>query len=194
VVYDPMIEGRRYQFFVSGLLYKRNVLFYDRQTDSLWSQLLSQAVTGPMTGARLAALPAEDTSWEAWKAQHPETRVLSLVTGYDLDYGHDPYAAYPLDRSPALLVAGGGAIHIYPFLELRKASSPLTEEVGGERVTIVFDREADTARVEGYRAAAVTWFVGFLDTLKDFYPEAQVYRAKRRHGERPTPVGGRHGA
>jgi hypothetical protein len=194
VVYDPMIEGRRYQFFVSGLLYKRNLLFYDRQTDSLWSQLLSQAVTGPMIGARLAMLPAEDTTWQAWKAQHPEARVLSLVTGYDLDYGHDPYAAYPLDRSPALLVAHGGAIHIYPFSELRKASSPLTEEVGGECVTIVFDRETETARVEGNRAAAVTWFVGFLLNLKDFYPEAQVYRAKRRHGERPAPAGGRHGA
>jgi hypothetical protein len=194
VVYDPVIEGRRYQFFVSGLLYKRNVLFYDRQTESLWSQLLSQAVTGPMTGARLAMLPAEDTTWEAWKAEHPEARVLSLVTGYDLDYGHDPYAAYPLDRSPALLVADGGAIHIYPFLELRKAGSPLTEEVGGERVTIVFDREAETARVEGNRATAVTWFVGFLDDLKNFYPEAKIYRAKRRHGERPAPAGGRHGA
>ena len=57
-----MIEGRRYYFSVSGLLYKRNALFYDRETLSLWSQLLSQAVTGPMTGDRLAALPAVDTS------------------------------------------------------------------------------------------------------------------------------------
>ena len=97
MVYDPIIKGRRYQFSVSGLLYKRNALFYDRETLSLWSQLLSQAVTGPMTGARLAALPAEDTTWEAWKAQHPDARVLSLVTGYDLDYRRDPYAAYPFD-------------------------------------------------------------------------------------------------
>jgi hypothetical protein len=193
VVYDPIIEGRRYQFSVSGLLYKRNALFYDRQTDSLWSQLLSQAVTGPMTGARLAVLAAEDTTWEAWKAQHPETRALSLVTGYDLDYGHDPYAAYPLDRSPALLVAGGGVIHIYPFSELGNAGAPLVEDFGRESVTIVFDRKTETARVEGNRAAAVTWFVGFLSDLKDFYPEAEIYRAKRRHGERPALAGGRHG-
>ena len=179
-----MIEGRRYYFSVSGLLYKRNALFYDRETDSLWSQLLSQAVTGPMTGARLALLPAEETTWEAWKAQHPGTRVLSLVTGYDLDYGHDPYAAYPLDRSPALLVGKGGVIHMYPFSELANAGSPLTEEVGGERIAIVFDRETKTARVEGNLAAAVTWFVAFLDDLEEFYPEAAIYRAKRRHGVR----------
>ena len=183
MVYDPIIEGRRYQFSVSGLLYKRNALFYDRETESLWSQLLSQAVTGAMSGARLAALPAEDTTWEAWKAQHPDTRVLSLVTGYDLDYGHDPYAAYPLDRSPALLVASGGVIHIYPFWELGIAGMPLVEDVGGASITIVFDQKTETARVEGNHAA-ITWFVAFLDDLKDFYPEAEVYRAKRRHGVR----------
>jgi len=184
VVYDPMIEGRRYHFSVSGLLYKRNALFYDRETDSLWSQLLSQAVTGPMTGARLAMLPTEDTTWEAWKAQHSDTRVLALVTGYDLDYAHDPYASYPLDRSRALLVAGGGVIHIYPFSELSNAAMPLVEDVASARITIVFDPETQTARVEGDRTAAVTWFVAFLDDLKNFYPEAKVYRAKRRHGAR----------
>ena len=181
MVYDPIIEGRRYHFSVSGLLYKRNALFYDRETQSLWSQLLSQAVTGPMTGTRLRLLPAENTTWEAWKAEHAETRVLSLVTGYDFDYGHDPYAAYPLDRSRALLVAGGGLIQIYPFSELRNAGAPLVKDINGEHVTIVFDRKTETARVESARSAAVTWFVAFLDDLKDFYPEAEVYRAKRRH-------------
>ena len=184
MVYDPTIEGRRYHFSVSGLLYKRNALFYDRETESLWSQLLSQAVTGPMTGARLAVLPAEDATWEAWKAQHPDTRVLSLVTGYDLNYGHDPYAAYPLDRSPALLVAAGGVIQIYPFSELGNAATPLVEDIAGARIAIVFDPKAQTARVEGNRSAAVTWFVAFLGDLKEFYPEAKVYRAKRQHGAR----------
>ena len=194
MVYDPIIEGRRYQFSVSGLLYKRNALFYDRETLSLWSQLLSQAVTGPMTGARLAALPAEDTTWEAWKAQHPDARVLSLVTGYDLDYRRDPYAAYPFDRSPALLVACGGVIQIYPFSELGSAGMPLVEDVGGARITIIFDQKSKTARVEGDRGAAATWFVAFLDDLKDFYPEAEVYRAKRRHGVRRAVAGRRHDA
>ena len=184
MVYDPITEGRRYHFSVSGLLYKRNALFYDRETLSLWSQLLSQAVTGPMTGTRLAVLPAENTTWEVWKAQHPDTRVLSLVTGYDMDYLHDPYAAYPLDRSPALLVAGGGVIQIYPFSELGNAAMPLVEDVAGARITIVFDPKTQTAGVEGDRTAAVTWFVAFLDDLKDFYPEAKVYRAKRQHGVR----------
>jgi hypothetical protein len=29
------------------------VLLYDRQTNSLWSQLLGQAISGPLKGSRL---------------------------------------------------------------------------------------------------------------------------------------------
>ena len=65
MVYDPVISGRRYDFGVSGLLYKRNLLLFDRQSGSLWSQLLSEAVTGPLAGARLKVLPAENTTWDA---------------------------------------------------------------------------------------------------------------------------------
>ncbi len=45
-------------FGISGLLYQSNVLFYDHQTESLWSQLEMKAVTGEMIGARhqIAAL------------------------------------------------------------------------------------------------------------------------------------------
>lgn len=37
---------------------------YDRQTESLWSQVKIEAVTGPMTGAKLEVLPSFLTSWE----------------------------------------------------------------------------------------------------------------------------------
>ncbi len=185
MVYDPVIEGRRYEFSVSGLLYKRNLLFYDHQTDSLWSQLLSQAVTGPMTGARLKAISAEDTTWKEWKAQHPHTRALSFVTGYQRDYKHDPYAAYPLSRDPALLVAVPGVIRIYPFPELKKAAlvergMAILEQIGDRQIRIVFDPHRKTARVEGEDAPTVTWFVAFLDDLKNFYPEAEIYRTRQK--------------
>ena len=49
---------------------------YDRQTRSLWSQLLGTAVAGPLTGHGLEVIPAEVTTWSAWKERHPETLVL----------------------------------------------------------------------------------------------------------------------
>ncbi len=175
-----MINGRRYEFGVSGLLYKQNMLFFDRETDSLWSQLLSEAVTGPLAGTRLTVLPAENTSWEAWLQAHPNTLVLSFKTGYSRDYKEDPYAAAPINRSPALLVSVAGTTRIYPFSELKKARSPLVDQLAGHPVTIVFDRQSKTARVEGADAAAVTSIVSFLDDLKAFYPKAGIYRVRHR--------------
>jgi len=174
-----MIQGRRYEFGVSGALYKRNLLLYDRQTESLWSQLLSEAVTGALAGTRLSVLPAENTTWSAWKSEHPRTLALSFATGYRRDYQLDPYAAYPLSRRPALLVSVEGVVKIYPFSELKKARSPVVDQVNGRAVTIVFDKESQTARV--VRAEpAITWFVGFVHDLKAAYHEAAIYQGPRK--------------
>ncbi len=178
VVYDPVIDGRRYNFGVSGLLYKRNLLLFDRQTGSLWSQLLSEAVTGPLAGGRLKVLPAENTSWSAWRKQHPETRVLSFATGHLRDYSKDPYAEYPFPRRPALLVAAGGMRKIYPFSELKKHRALLKDQLGGFPVTIVYDRETETARVKAEDMESVTTFVAFLDDLRAFFPEAELFRVR----------------
>jgi hypothetical protein len=179
LVYDPVINGRQYSFGVSGLLYKRNLLLFDRQTGSLWSQLLSEAVTGPLAGSRLKVLPAQNTTWSAWKAAHPETRVLSFATGHRRDYRLDPYADHPFPRNPALLVAGGGVIRIYPFPQLKKHRKPLRDTLGRLPVTIVYDAKTKTARVTGKDSESITSFVAFLADLQAFFPEADTFKAPR---------------
>lgn len=166
-------------FGVSGLLYRQNLVFYDAETGSLWSQLLSQAVTGPLAGTKLKILPAVNTTWGAWRTAHPNTLVLSFVTGYQRNYREDTYASYPLPRSPALLVAFGESVKIYPFSELKKSRSPLVDHIAGQEITIIYDRDTKTARIEK-PPAGVTALVGFLYDLKAFYPHAQIYRRPRR--------------
>jgi len=177
VVYDPIIHGRRYLFGVSGRLYQRNALFYDHETESLWSQLLSEAVTGPMTGTHLKVLSAENTTWEAWKARHPNTLVLSFNTGYSRDYSRDPYAGWKFPRRPALLVSVGNVKKIYPYFELKKASGGLVKDrFGGQTIRIIYDDRSQGARVNE-EGKNVTWFASFLDDLRNFYPKAEVYHA-----------------
>ena len=67
---------------------------YDRQTDSLWEQFAGHPVTGKLTGSKieLKLLPLVLTSWSEWRSRRPETRVLSLNTGFRRDYG--PGVAY----------------------------------------------------------------------------------------------------
>jgi uncharacterized protein DUF3179 len=174
-----VIEGRRHIFLVSGLLYQRNLLLYDQETESLWSQLLSQAVTGPLAGKSLKVLGAENTTWGAWRGIHPDTQVLSSATGYTRDYRLDPYAAYLFPRSPALLVMVGPTAKIYPFSELKKLKGPLTDRVGDRVFTILYSRKTQTARVEN-PPQGTSALVAFLNDLKAFYPSAEIYRWRHR--------------
>jgi len=82
------------RFGVSGLLYQSDVLLYDHKTESLWSQLMMQAVAGSRTGESLKTLPVHHGSWKTWKAAYPKSRVLSRQTGFYRDYAHNPYAGY----------------------------------------------------------------------------------------------------
>ncbi len=131
-----------------------NVLvMYDRQTDSLWSQLLGKAIRGPLQGTELEYLPAWQTTWEDWKERHPDT--LALVKGYTGAF--DPYQSYYRSRSPGVIgetrrddrletkqfvigVTDGGAAKAFPFEALNQ--QPVVNSLVGDLpVLVVFDAE-----------------------------------------------------
>jgi hypothetical protein len=94
MAFSATLEGKPHTFGVSGLLYNSDVLLYDRQTESLWSQLMSQAITGPYIGMCLNPLPVLHTTWQDWRDCHPDTLVLSTDTGFRRNYEHSPYETY----------------------------------------------------------------------------------------------------
>ena len=61
---------------------------YDRQTDTLWHQLWATPAFGPLVGSgiKLERLPVTLTNWEAWYADHPDTKVMAFDTGFVRDY------------------------------------------------------------------------------------------------------------
>jgi hypothetical protein len=71
---------------------------YDLNTKSLWHALTGEPVIGPLahSGLRLKVLPVTTTTWEEWRDAHPDTRVLSVNTGFRRPYRHhtDPQSAY----------------------------------------------------------------------------------------------------
>jgi hypothetical protein len=178
LVYDPRLDGRRLTFGVSGLLYKQNLLFFDRETDSLWSQLRGRAVAGGLAGASLRLLPVTMTRWGSWKLEHPGTSVLSFQTGYKRDYGVDPYRNFPLDHHMALVVEVGNDSKIYPFSELRKAGPTVHAELGGRAFTILFDAKKQIAVLKVSSGDPPPHFVAFLGYLRPFFPNAAVYQAR----------------
>lgn len=193
VVFDARVGGHALQFGVSGLLYNSDVLVYDRQTESLWSQLENRAVSGPMLGARLEMLPAEHTAWALWRRRHPRTQVLSFETGFARDYDRDPYAGYERDpqtffpvanadarRAPkdwVLGVRAGGHAKAYPFDELARAGEVVRDTVGDLTVNIHYDAAHRSARVldddgREHPTVAAFWFAWAA-----FNPGTQLYAA-----------------
>lgn len=87
-------NGETYTFGSSGFLFRSNKLMYDHQTRTLWNQITGEPVLGELVGkdVTLDLLPVVVTSWEAWLEQHPDTKVLSIDTGYQRIY--EPGAAY----------------------------------------------------------------------------------------------------
>lgn len=91
ILFETKVAGRDkpFVFGSSGFLYRSNKLMFDRQTDSLWNQFTGQPVSGKLvdSGIKLKIRPVTITSWENWLSAHPDTKVLSLETGFERDYG-----------------------------------------------------------------------------------------------------------
>ena len=199
-MYDPRVEGRTLSFGVSGKLYKSNLLLFDRQTDSLWSQLLQQAITGPLTGKKLVMASARHTTWELWRSQHPDSLVLSPETGFKRDYGLDPYAAYreggttvfslgkdaaarrrdklrPMER--VLGVQLNGVKKAYPFSTLKKSPADLEDRIGATSIRIHFDKKSESAFATDRHGMIVPSVALFWFAWADFYPDTLLFaRAK----------------
>jgi hypothetical protein len=191
MVFNPMVKGDQLEFGVSGLLYNNDLLMYDRNTNSLWSQMEGRAISGPLKGARLERLPVEHTTWRTWRERHPSTLVLSGDTGFYRNYGASPYPAYNKSRRilfplsnydkryhPKEMVIGVEFRNVskaYPFAELARGKTPFTDTVNGEVLSIEYNAESRSARViddKGKVLAAVTayWFAWMA-----FHPNSEVY-------------------
>jgi len=67
LAFDALVDGKKRTFGVSGLLYNSDVLLYDRQSETLWSQILSEGVAGQLVGKKLDIIQTYNTSWKNWK-------------------------------------------------------------------------------------------------------------------------------
>ena len=199
-MYDRTVENRRLTFGVSGRLYESNVLIYDHQTESLWSQLKEEAVTGPLTGTRLTALPSVTTTWKAWRRHHPDTLVLSTDTGFSRNYNRSPYLAYEqstetmfptahrdsrLPRKAKVIgLSVDGEHRVYPLAILRARNEPIQDQIGTRTVRVVFDAASDSARIldaesgQPLPATVVYWFASAA-----FHPNASIYGREARDAE-----------
>ncbi len=195
MVFGRTIEGRTLEFGVSGLLYQSDVLMYDRQTESLWSQLEMTAISGPQVGRRLQLLPAQHMTWLAWKTAYPNGLVLSTDTGYDRDYDRQPYGDY--EQSPRLMfpvksnrkdlptkarIAGIVINHVaraYPW-DLLPDGQVVEDTIGGTPVRVRFDRASREITITDATGAPVPWTPAYWFAWQAFHPDTTVWSKGQR--------------
>ncbi len=206
MVFDRMIEGRVVDFGVSGLLFQSDVLLYDRETESLWSQLGMKSVAGPMVGKELKWRVSEHMTWEEWKKNHPDGEVLSKRTGYERPYFHNPYADYEKSRgtmfpvsmyrkelSPKTWVLGikvDGHPAAYE-LALFPPNTLVKDSVNGVDITIEYDPKKKKAVVTHADTAEVIPSVfSYWFAWQAFYPRTKLSMAPKVNKQKKKKGGG----
>ncbi|MBI2476015.1 MAG: DUF3179 domain-containing protein [Candidatus Taylorbacteria bacterium] len=172
IVFDPVVpssaeasagkQGERVEFGTSGKLWNSNLVMYDRKTDSLWSQILGEAIVGEMTGTQLKVLPSDMTRFGEFKKQYPKGSVLSRDTGATRFYGQDPYGDYyttpgtyfPVGKKDDRLgdkdfvlgvVVNGKAKAYWP--EAVKKTGEITDQFAGKTIVARYEKEIDAVRL-----------------------------------------------
>lgn len=199
MVFGRMVDQRTLEFGVSGLLYQSDVLMYDRQTESLWSQLAMKAVSGPLVDTPLTWLPSEQLTWAAWRKKYPQGKILSTDTRHRRNYSVEAYARYK--KSPdtmfpfpsirnelpkkewVLGVLVDGVACAYPILAL-PANESVHDEVNGIALEISYDTDSQQVTVikrtsgKALPAVKVYWFA-----WQAFYPETKLWQPRRQNAE-----------
>ncbi|GAA3601583.1 DUF3179 domain-containing protein [Flavivirga amylovorans] len=97
--WESISNGTRTTFGVSGLLYNANLILYDRNTDSNWSQLRLECVNGQLINNTPKLIDVVETNWKTWKTLYPNTEVLTTQTGFSRTYGTSPYGDYATNNN-----------------------------------------------------------------------------------------------
>lgn len=157
---------------VSGKLVNSNLIIYDRETESLWPQIMGRAVQGDMKGERLLHFPLVWTTWEKAVKKYPYGIVLSKDTGSIRNYERDPYGDYSSQDS---YYNTGGAF--FPLMSSDDTLPPKTMVKGliGENSTaaVPWDiiREQKVINVTHGDIRAVLFYDDELDTVRAFSRE-----------------------
>ena len=141
IVFDRRVRTLTLTFASSGKVYLSDLVMYDRETKSLWPQMIGAASDGELKGERLSVVPSQLSSFGDFVRAFPKGRVLARPgsatyssTPYpDYDSRVSPYAGFfggRLDaRLPAMarVVGVGARAYPYPTLALRGNPAVVTD-------------------------------------------------------------------
>ena len=175
----------------SGLLSRSNKVMYDLRTRSVFDTFTGRALSGPLQEAQvvLRQVSVVTSSWGAWKAAHPDTKIVAEDGGIGRKYEDDPLGGrdddgpiFPVgDVDPRLpvqeqvvgVIAPGGEPVAFPAEEARDALAA-GRRVAARGVELVADGGGMRARVRGGRDLAT--HQAFWFAWSQFHPGTKLWR------------------
>ena len=157
-MYARTVNEEVLTFGVSGKLVMNALVMYDRQTDSLWSQFLGEAIKGPHEGKKLDLVPSQLTRWSAWMEEYPDTLALDIHgPAFDqyLNYYVGPSAGIlgQSNRDERLLskdlvvgIVGGDSQRAYAHKHLTKPRV-LNDAFEGSEIVVAIDLNSGSTGV-----------------------------------------------
>lgn len=190
LVFDRRVNGETIEFGVSGKLHNSDLLMYDRKTDSLWQQILGEAVVGPLTGTKLVQIEANVTPLDVFAQKFPRGTVLSRDTGFDRNYDRTPYGNYDENREiffpvsatderlhPKARVLGietAGKFKAYPEDRLKKQRT-ISDSFAGRELRLDYNDGLvtikDTQSNQAIAPIYTFWFAWYA-----FHPDTELYQ------------------
>jgi uncharacterized protein DUF3179 len=157
-VWRRTVEGKVLHFYLAGIN-NQNFLMRDKETGTWWQQITGKAIYGPMQGATLDFVPADELSFGEWRSEVSEGRVLAPVPKYVKEYESNwepEVAKLPVvisfpgtelkARDIVVGVTVGGANRAYPWDTLVQ-QSPVVDHVSGTPLLIVVGPDGKSFRV-----------------------------------------------
>ena len=175
VLWNSIMGSSDSSFGVSGLLYNSNLILYDRETRSLWAQMLEQAISGPEIERVPEKLQVVETTWQTWLGMYPDTFLLMIEeTEFSFPYDIYPYGTHRTDTAisfpsnniddnrlhPKERVLGinvGESSEVYPISRFSQTISVINDRVGnmdvvatgssGDNFAVIYNRQLEDCTI-----------------------------------------------
>ncbi len=173
--------------FATGLIHD-NLLFVDRQTKSVWSQLDGKAVIGELTGSPLNPVPTLQTTWGYWRKLHPDTLAMIIPGETGVEYLYfDPAvgAARPrfaeFGHNPSVLGLGleiNGESLFLPWKRIRGSKQPIAVTVGGTPLSVHVNKRGLTAWALDAEGEMLPAVMTYRKSWLAFRPKSKIYKRR----------------
>ena len=167
VTYRREINGVETTFGTSGRLFASALVMYDRATESLWTHFDGKAIVGVLTGTQLEAIGSPLMAWGDFTTAYPEGQILDwTATGFNRDYGRNPYEGYDDDTTQPFLFRG--ALDDRGLAKQRVVGIALGDEAVAYDLNALADGEASARNVVvADQDLVIFWKAGQASALDD---------------------------